>query len=48
MFTSVHYFIHLNFSIALLLGYMVFVAGVDPAVGNRVRSTKLFAKWLAN
>ena len=37
MFTSVHYFIHLNLAIALLLGYLVFLAGVDTAVGNRVR-----------
>ena len=37
MFTSVHYFIHLNLAIALLLGYVVFLAGVDTAVGNRVR-----------
>ena len=39
MFTSVHYFIHLNLSIALLLGYAVFLAGVDTAIGNRVRTT---------
>ena len=36
LFTSVHYFIHLNLAIALLLGYTVFLAGVDTAVGNRV------------
>ena len=36
MFNSVHYFIHLNLSIALLLGYVVFLAGVDTAIGNRV------------
>ena len=36
MFTKVHYFIHLNLSIALLLGYVVFLAGIDTAVGNRI------------
>ena len=45
MFTSVHYFIHLNLSIALLLGYVVFLAGVDTAGGNRVRlAVELFPK----
>ena len=36
LFKSVHYFIHLNLSIALLLGYVAFLAGIDTAVGNRV------------
>ena len=43
MFTSVHYFIHLNLSIALLLSYVVFLAGVDTAIGNRVRWSVLAA-----
>jgi len=33
----VHYFVHLNLSIALLLGYVTFLAGIETAVGNRVR-----------
>ena len=36
LFVKVHYFIHLNLSIALLLGYVVFLAGVDTAVGNQI------------
>jgi len=36
LFTSVHYFIHLNLAISLCLGYVVFVAGVEPARANRV------------
>ncbi len=36
LFTKVHYFVHLNLSIALLLGYVVFLAGVDTAIGNRI------------
>ena len=36
LLTRVHYLIHLNLSIALLLGYVVFLAGVDTAVGNRI------------
>lgn len=38
MLTSIHYFIHLNLAIALLLGCVVFVAGINTAVTNRVRS----------
>ena len=41
LFTSVNYFVHLNLSISLLLGYMVFVAGVDNAVSNRVSVHKI-------
>ena len=40
LFTSVHYFVHLNLSIALMLGYILFVAGVDTAVAIRVRGDK--------
>ena len=36
LFTKVHFFIHLNLSIALLLSYVVFLAGVDTAVGSTI------------
>ncbi len=36
LFSKVHYFVHLNFSISLLLANLVFVVGIDTAVGNRV------------
>ena len=38
LFTKLHFFVHLNLAIALLLGYVVFIAGVDTAVVNRVSS----------
>ncbi|XP_064386127.1 sushi, von Willebrand factor type A, EGF and pentraxin domain-containing protein 1-like isoform X2 [Halichondria panicea] len=36
LLTKVHYFIHLNLSISLLLGYLVFLTGVETAVANKV------------
>ncbi len=36
LFNKVHYFVHLNLSISLLLAYFVFVVGIETAVGNRV------------
>ena len=36
LFVAVHNFVHLNLAIALLLGLIVFVAGIETAVGNRV------------
>ena len=36
LFKKVHHFIHLNLAIALFLGYVAFVAGVDTAIVNRV------------
>ena len=36
LFTSVHYFIHLNLAIALFLGYATFVAGIEYATEHRV------------
>ncbi|XP_064386909.1 uncharacterized protein LOC135335369 isoform X2 [Halichondria panicea] len=36
LFNKVHYFVHLNFSISLLLAFLVFIVGIDTAVGNRV------------
>ena len=38
LFVSVHFFVHLNLAIALLLGYILFIAGIDTAVENRVRN----------
>ncbi len=37
LLTKVHNFIHLNLSISLLLGYVVFLSGVETAVANKVR-----------
>ena len=37
LFEKVHNFIHLNLAIALCLGYIVFVSGVDNAAVNRVQ-----------
>ncbi|XP_064391149.1 adhesion G protein-coupled receptor E2-like [Halichondria panicea] len=34
LLTKVHNFIHLNLSISLLLGYVVFLSGVETAVAN--------------
>ncbi len=36
LFNKIHYFVHLNFSISLLLAFLVFIVGIDTAVGNRV------------
>ncbi|XP_064402412.1 adhesion G protein-coupled receptor E3-like isoform X2 [Halichondria panicea] len=36
LLTKIHNFIHLNLSISLLLGYVVFLSGVDTAVANEV------------
>lgn len=36
LFSEVHNFIHLNLSLALLLGLIVFVAGIETAVVNEV------------
>lgn len=37
LFRKVHNFVHLNLAIALLLGYVVFLAGIDTAVVNEVQ-----------
>ncbi len=37
LLTKIHNFIHLNLSISLLLGYVVFLSGVETAVANEVR-----------
>ena len=36
LFTKVHYFIHLNLSITLCLGYIAFVAGIEKATAYEV------------
>ncbi len=38
LFRKVHYFIHLNLSISLFLGYLMFVAGIETARANHVSS----------
>ena len=37
LFTSVHYFVHLNLALALFLGYAVFVLGTQFGTENGVR-----------
>ncbi len=41
---KVHNFIHLNLSISLLLGYVVFLSGVETAVANKVSLESCFYK----
>ena len=36
LFTSVHYFVHLNFALCLLLAYIVFAVGIETATRNKV------------
>lgn len=38
IFTSLHYFVHLNLSIALFLAYLVFAVGVEWAAKNEVKN----------
>ena len=45
LFSAVHNFIHLNLSIALFLGYLVFGVGVELAAKNEVC---LYSKEHAN
>ena len=37
MFQGIHNFIHLNLAIALLLGLVTFVSGIETATGNEVK-----------
>ena len=36
LFSSVHYFVHLNLAISLLLGYVVFMFGIELGTGSKV------------
>ena len=36
LFSAIHYFVHLNLAISLLLGYLVFVLGNELATTNEV------------
>ena len=36
LFTAVHYFVHLNLAISLLLGYVVFMFGIELGTSTRV------------
>ena len=36
LFSAVHYFVHLNLAISLLLGYVVFVFGIELGTSTRV------------
>ena len=42
LFVAVHNFVHLNLSIALLLGYLVFAVGVELAARNEVCTQSLY------
>ena len=37
LFDKVHYFVHLNLALALLLANLVFVSGIETATVNEVR-----------
>ena len=41
LFTKVHYFIHLNLSISLFLGYLTFIAGIEEATAYEVSVVQL-------
>ena len=41
LFTKVHYFIHLNLSITLFLGYLTFIAGIEEATAYEVSAVQL-------
>ena len=47
LLTKVHNFIHLNLSISLLLGYVVFLSGVETAVANKVSSRNYAVLYIA-
>ena len=36
LFSSVHYFVHLNLAISLLLGYVVFMFGIELGTASKV------------
>ena len=36
LFSSVHYFVHLNLAISLLLGYIVFIFGIELGTSSKV------------
>ena len=36
LFSSVHYFVHLNLAISLLIGYVVFMFGIELGTGSKV------------
>ena len=35
LFSSVHYFVHLNLSLSLLLGYVVFMFGIELGTSSK-------------
>ena len=47
LLARVHNFIHLNLSISLLLGYVVFLSGVETAVANKVSSRNYAVLYIA-
>ena len=36
LFVAVHYFVHLNLAISLLLGYVVFIFGIELGTSSKV------------
>ena len=36
LFHAVHMFVHLNLAISLLLGYLIFMFGIETATSNTV------------
>lgn len=45
--TSVHYFVHLNLAMSLLLAFIVFVVGLETAIGSTVSFSILLKTSLA-
>ena len=48
LFVQVHYFVHLNLSISLLLAYLVFVLGIELANTSVVSSRNLYSCFFFN
>ena len=36
LFSAIHYFVHLNLALTLLVGYLVFVLGIELGNSNKV------------
>ena len=48
LFQAVHMFVHLNLAISLLLGYLIFMLGIETAISSSVSiaaTLKLVAKY---
>ena len=48
LFTAVHYFVHLNLALSLLLGYIVFMFGIELGTSSTVSEAELIAHTQIN